>query len=387
MSFLSDRKRWLPIGGATAIALGAIVFSLCFHRSEPEAATLPPGVGVPDPQTITLADGIPQWRSVTIAPALVATTGWSAAIPARVTFDESHASKIGAPLGGRVTRVDVELGARVAAGDPLLRIASAEIAGLEAERDKTQVDLEAAKARLDRVSAMVDAKALPAKELEDARADWKSAQVAATSAQAKLDAIDARGADSKELTVFAPRAGVVVAKSVAAGQSVSSDAGDPLLVIADLSTVWVIADVFEADAETIHEGEPARIDVPSLPGAQWDATVDLVSAVVDPDRHSVPVRMHLANGDRRLKPNLYAEARFRTAAPGGSVTVAATAIVSDGADAYVYVEDPPGTFKRRKIEAGPTQDARVLVLGGLRPGERVVETGALLLDNQIALAQ
>src|SRR6185369_6288806 len=105
-----------------------------------------------------------------------------------------------------------------------------------------------------------------------------------------------------------------------------------------LSQVWVVAELFEADAIGISEGTEAKITSPSIPDLALEAKVDMVSAVVDPTRHTVPVRVRLPNTTGLLKPNIFAQMRFSVRPPEGSGEVAASALVSDGAKQYVYVQ-------------------------------------------------
>jgi multidrug efflux pump subunit AcrA (membrane-fusion protein) len=159
------------------------------------------------------------------------------------------------------------------------------------------------------------------------------------------------------------------------------------MLIADLSTVWVVADLFESDSDGVTPGVPARVTITSLPGVVIDGKVDMVSAVVDADRHTVPVRVILDNADGRLKPNTYAKMQFQASTPPGSVEVAAGALVSDGSRQYAYVKNAAGRFVKRDVVAGAVRDGRVVVFKGIAPGETVVSKGAILLDNQIDLAE
>jgi multidrug efflux pump subunit AcrA (membrane-fusion protein) len=111
----------------------------------------------------------------------------------------------------------------------------------------------------------------------------------------------------------------------------------------------------------------------------------MVSAVVDPARHSIPVRVRVDNKDGQLRPNDQARVRLLAAPSEGAVEVATSALVSDGEHAYVYVEVSDGKFVRREVVAGAVHDGTLTVMRGLKAGERVVEEGALLLDNQIQL--
>jgi len=153
-----------------------------------------------------------------------------------------------------------------------------------------------------------------------------------------------------------------------------------------MSNVWAIAEVFEADAANLRAGTAASLARAELPGLVFEGQVDMVSSVVDPERHTVSVRVVVPNPDRQIRPNTYVEMRFRQEPPAGAVEIGAGALVSDGARKYVYVEESPGRFVRRPIEAGSSVKGKVLVSSGLRAGERVVEEGSALLDNQIALS-
>jgi membrane fusion protein, heavy metal efflux system len=184
--------------------------------------------------------------------------------------------------------------------------------------------------------------------------------------------------------VVSPRDGVVVEKNILPAQQISGQEG--LVSVADLSQVWVVAELFEADAAGIAEGTPAKITSPSLPDLSLEAKVEMVSSVVDPARHTVPVRVRLTNDKHLLKPNIFAQMRFAVEPPAGSGEVAASALVSDGAEQYVYVQTEHGRFTRRQVVAGSVREGKVPILSGLKPGEVVVEEGAILLDNQVALA-
>jgi RND family efflux transporter MFP subunit len=284
-----------------------------------------------------------------------------------------------------VNDVFVELGQKVKKGDPLFTVNSGDLPTLRSELAKATVDVEVASAQYQRVHDMVQARLMPGKEELAAAAQKREAQLGEQAAQSKIQALRvAATKNDNEFKVTAPRAGVVVETSVLPSQEV--DSNTTLIQIADVSGVWVLADLFESDASGISVGTPARITLPALPGLTIDGKVDAVSAVVDPDRHSVPVRVRLPNPDGRLKPNQYAEMRFRVAVPASTAEVAATALVSDGATQYVYVQEQPGKLVRRKVVAGPVREGRVIIMSGLAVGETVVEQGGILLDNQIELS-
>lgn len=170
-------------------------------------------------------------------------------------------------------------------------------------------------------------------------------------------------------------------------QEVAPDTDKPLLMIADLSNVWVVVDLHEADAMHVSMGSLATVTTPALPGQTFTGKVEMVSSVVDPERHTIPIRVQLANPDGRLKPSMFAQVRFQVQHAASALEVAATALVSDGERQHVFVEGNRGRFSRRQVTAGSAHDGRVAVFSGLRVGDVVVEEGSILLENQLAIGQ
>src|SRR5207247_1140201 len=163
-------------------------------------------------------------------------------------------------------------------GEPLFAVTSAEIAALEAEGAKARVEVEAARSTFERVRALVATRAVPAKEETSARHELEEAEVAQRLAEAKMQSLKVAPDAGHKFTVQAPRDGVVVEKSVLVDQQVSPDSSGVLMVVADLSSVWVMADVFEAEALAVSPGVAARIRSLSLPGAELDGRGDMVAS-------------------------------------------------------------------------------------------------------------
>jgi membrane fusion protein, heavy metal efflux system len=384
------RRRTKILAIVVAVVVSGVsiwISPLLFGRRPPPSPAAAPGVTINKDNSISLAQDALQWSVLKLEAATTARASWTDALSARVRIDEARASKVGAPLGGRITRVFVELGQRVKVGMPLFAVASPDLATIRAERSKAEVDVAASRATLDRTKAMVAARAVPGKEELVAQQQYQQALVALRLAQSKLGALRVGSRAEGEFLVSARRDGVVVEKNAIAGQEVAPDASKPVIMIADLSVVWVLVDLSEADAPQVHEGASALITSPSAPGLSRRGTVAMVSAVVDPDRHTIPIRVQVDNADGALRPNMFAQVKFALQPHAGVVEVAASAIVSDGAKQYVYVQSAKGRFTRRDVVAGSMRDGKVPVLSGLRAGEAVVREGAILLDNQINLAR
>ena len=374
--FRERRARILAFLAAVAISGLSVLAAARFRREPPPEEAPAPGITV-GKDNVVLANDAPQWKVVRLGMATASTAHWTDPLPARIQIDETRLSRVGTPLPGRVTNVFVERGQRVKAGDPLFAVASPAVAELRADRDKASVDLEAARANQERIRAVVAAHAAAQKELLAADKEVEQAEVARRLSMQKLDTL--KVGTGAELVVKSPREGTVVERNVTVGQSVSADSADALCVVADLRTVWVVADLFEAEAVSLHEGSKATVKSPALPGAPVEGRV------VDAVRHTIPIRVRLDNPNLALRPNVYAQVRFETPAEG-QVEVMASAVLTDGAESYVYVQNAVGRFVKRPVTVASVRDGRVPVLSGLREGEIVVEEGGVLLDNQIDLS-
>jgi RND family efflux transporter MFP subunit len=382
------RTRWVVVLVAIGVAGVAVLAATKYKRPDPPTEPPAPGMNV-GTNAVTLAADAPQWSTIKVGKAVAAQPRWSDPSPARVVIDETKTSRVGSPLEGRVTQVNVQRGQVVKAGTVLFVVSSPNLAELRADRDKAVVEQATAKANLDRTQALVDANALPAKELVAAQQQYAEAQLAVRTAQNKLASLKVSGAGDGGFSVTAPRDGVVVERNVDLGQTVTAEAGG-LVVIADLSTVWVVVDLFEEDVGRLSPGAKAKVTLKSLPGVEFDGTVDQVSAVVDPDRHTVPVRVRLDNPNGQLRPHSYAQVQFFEQSPA-EVEVPASAVMSDGDKSYVYFATPTKdgksyAFARRDVVAGALHEGTVPIYSGLEVGDPVVVAGGVLLDNQIQIS-
>ncbi|MBX3161625.1 MAG: efflux RND transporter periplasmic adaptor subunit [Deltaproteobacteria bacterium] len=367
------------IVGAAMSGGTAIVLARHYKRPDPPAQTPAPGMTVGS-NSITLTSDAAMWSAIRIAPAEAAKPHWTDPVPARIVFDEARASRLGSPLVGRVTAVLVERGQRVAEGDKLFSVSSPNLAELRGEYEKAVVVRDAARINLERVKALVEAGSVPAKELTAAQQQQTEGDLAVRLASQKLASLKVSGAGESTFTMVAPRAGVVVEKNVAVGQNVDPSAGFAI-AIADLDSVWVVADLFEGDVGALPVGTKARVTVNRK---ELECTVDQISAVVDPERHTIPVRMRLPNTDGTLRPNSYAEVSFFDDAVAYA-SVPSSAVLSDGASSYVYKKTSANALVKHPIVTGPVRGGFVPVLSGLAAGDLVVVQGGILLDNQIQL--
>lgn len=315
-----------------------------------------------------------------------AADAWSGALNAYIGLDESKTARVGVPLSGRVVRVLVELGQEVKRGDPLFSVSSPELPTLRAEQRRAELEVEAAKVEHDRVRDLVAANALPGRTGRTTSIQLEQAVLGLRAARAKQSSLSLGTLSSFEFVVRAPRAGRVIEKHLLPGQQLLARSERPLLTIADLSTVWLVADLFDAEAGALSLGTEAEIEVPSQPGLGLSGRVADIAGVVDDHRRTVRVRVPLDNTDGRLRINALAKVRFLAAAPPGSALVSSNSLRSDGARNYVYVRSDAGEYARREVTHGILPSERALILSGIVPGEEVVIKGMSLLDSRIDLA-
>jgi cobalt-zinc-cadmium efflux system membrane fusion protein len=187
-----------------------------------------------------------------------------------------------------------------------------------------------------------------------------------------------------EAMVFAPIAGTVIQRQVGVGQfiqSAAAGANNPVYQIANLSTVWMIANVRETDAPLLRIGQPVEVQVLAWPKRVFKGKVAWIAPSVDPNTHRLPVRAEVDNRDGALKPMMFGSFHIVT---GDSVTalgVPQSAVVYEGSDAHVFVARDDGLLALRMIHTGRNNGDMVEVTEGLAAGEKIVTSGTLFIDR------
>jgi RND family efflux transporter MFP subunit len=168
---------------------------------------------------------------------------------------------------------------------------------------------------------------------------------------------------------------------VEVGNAVGADQGQPLVTIADLSTVWIIADVYENDLPYVRAGEAARVTIPILGKRRYEGRVAYVGSVVDATTRTARARLELPNPDAALRPGMFAEMVI-DAPERASAIVPTSALLARRDEMFLFVETKKGHFMQRKVQLGAQTGDHVALLNGVEPGERIVTRGAILLDAE-----
>jgi len=196
----------------------------------------------------------------------------------------------------------------------------------------------------------------------------------------QIAALERSGAPQRTMTLRAPVNGIVLQKNVVQGQAVM--AGAPLFQIADLSTVWVEADVFENDLGAVRVGQAAELTFDAYPGETVRGRVAYLYPTVDPVARTGRVRIEMPNSGGRIRPGLFATVRISAPLGDRVLVIPRQAALVTGDRQLVFVEDSAGRFIPRLVTLGTETDSLVEVRQGLRAGERVVAAAAFLLDAE-----
>ncbi len=302
-------------------------------------------------------------------------------IAARIQADPTRVVRVYAPVSGRLLSVDVRPADFVQQGQVLATLASSDLAQARAAYRQAQAEAQVKQQALERSRLLYENHVIALRDYQQAQADAQSAAAALASARERLELLNADpDSSSDQLSVRAPRSGLVIDLSAAPGEFAKSlDNANPLCTIADLSSVWTVGDVYEKDVASIHVGDSAEVTVNAYPGETRRGRITAIGSALDTTTRTLKVRVVLANPGLRLKPDMFAMIRVVRAARA-SVVVPEAAVLREGSSAYVYVQKSPGHFERRAVTLGHDTDRHQLeVIAGLAPGDTVVVEGAELL--------
>jgi Cu(I)/Ag(I) efflux system membrane fusion protein len=187
---------------------------------------------------------------------------------------------------------------------------------------------------------------------------------------------------AKRLVLTAPVTGTVLERGVVEGQYVGADT--PLFSLADLSRVWVLADLYEMDLERVHAGDRASFSADALPGRAFEGRVDFVYPTVSSETRTVKLRIALDNPGGELRPGMYGRVLV-TGAGAPTLAVPGEAVVNTGERSYVFLARAGGTFEPRVVSVGLEDGDFVQVLAGLAAGDTVVASASFLIDSESRL--
>jgi RND family efflux transporter MFP subunit len=292
----------------------------------------------------------------------------------RVTTDERRTAHIHAKFEGYVERLYVDFtGMSVKRGDPLLSIYSPELVATQQEY------LLALKAQRQLAQSQVPAVVQGGADLlEAAKERLRLWDISA----ADIAEIERTGTVHRALDLHAEVNGFVVVKNVVQGMRIMPT--DTLFEIADLSRVWVMADVYDSDISAVRVDSMADITISSLPGRHWGGAVTFISPTVDEKTRTIKVRIEVDNQSGALKPDMFGDVLLKTYS-GTGLVVPDNAVIDTGERTIVFLDRPDGRIEPRQVQLGLRLADGYQVLSGLAKGDRVVTAANFLLDSESSL--
>jgi cobalt-zinc-cadmium efflux system membrane fusion protein len=391
----SRERQWRVVALGTGSVLGVLLLLWAGnrffgrHEAPPAAPAAAPGTFRATPQ---------QLKTLTIEAVGERAFVSEEVTEGKIAVNGDRATPLYSPYSGRVIRVLAGLGDTVRKGAPLALIEASEF--VQAQNDLSTAVAQRKLARINetRKHALYEAKGGSLQDWQSAQADLTAAETAVASVRnrlkilgksdAEIDTLEAAPRIDPVATLTAPIAGVVVDRQVGPGQYLQAGGSAPVFTIADPSSVWLLANVREADSGAVHVGQTMDAHVPAYPQRIYAARVTYVAALIDPLTHRLPVRAEIDNRDLSLKPEMFANFVIRTSEPSKSAAVPAGAVIYEGDAAHVWVAEADGLLAYRAIrtgrEAGREAGGEIEVLEGLKPGERVVTKGGIFIDQAAA---
>jgi len=410
---LSRRRQLILLVFVTAL-VGAGVFLGPRALRKPEEAIAPAASDATTNGGFKTTNA--QWADLKIEPVKQVDFPQSEETDGKIANDDDLTTPVFSPYSGRVVKLFARAGDVVHQGDPLFAVQASEFVQGQNDLISAMATLRTAHAQL----TLTEANEKRQHELflahGAAQKDWQQSQVDLANAQGGLntaevglaavrDRLRILGKTDQEIdaveqandvqklnpvgVVSAPIDGIVLQRQVGLGQNIVSAANGgsaSQFQIGNISKVWMLANVREESAPGVHLGDPVRVTVLAYPGRVFTGKITRVAVSIDPVLHRLPVWAEVDNPDGLLKPEMFARFSIITGPSNGpSPAVPDQSVVYEGADAHVWVaNDADKTLAIRPIKVGRSSDGVVQVLAGLKPGDKVVTSGAVFIDRAAA---
>jgi cobalt-zinc-cadmium efflux system membrane fusion protein len=375
--------------GALVIALCAavIICAGCGNASQRAEAKSGESLRNTDPLRVRITPTLE--KRIRIQPAGFEQVARTFRAAGRVQADEFHLARISSPVTGRVVEIHALEGEFVKRGQVLATLNSTELSNTELTFLEACSRRGLAEKAVERAEQLLKADVIGSAELQRRKAELQERieEVSAATAQLKVLGISDKALARLEEThsidsvshIVASVPGTVLERKATVGQVVQP--AETVFVVADLSSVWIVADVPEQSAGHLKSGKEVRAEVLAFPGKIIGGKLSYVSPIVNPETRTVRIRMNLTNPDLRYKPDMLTNVSLRDV-PDQQLAIPAAAIIREDNKDYVFVRSARSEFKLREVTLGDDFENRRVITSGLTPGEDIVVSGAFHLNNE-----
>ena len=336
------------------------------------------------PQLFTIPqDQMSHVRLVTIQPATLTRT---LRLTGAVAYNAFNTTPVISQIGGPVSRILVVPGEHVKAGQPMLEVSSPDYSQLLDAYLKAADSSRLAQKNYTRAQDLYQHKAIAERDLEQAESDRNQAQADLNAAEQGLKILGikdptglAKAPSSSQIPVLAPIGGEVVERLVSPGQVLQAGQTQAF-TISDLSTVWVLANVYQADLAYVHSGNDVVVQTDAYPGS-FHGKISYVSPALDPSTRTLQARIVVDNPGEKLKRDMYCTVTVTAGTLSNVIAVPNSSVLrDDNNQPFVYVANEASQFGRRDVELGQSENGQTQILKGISVGERVVGDGSLFLQ-------
>ena len=302
----------------------------------------------------------------------------------KITFDENFTTRIGTPIDGRVTKINVQIGDFVKAGQVLMLIDAPDLGNALSDARKAQLDLQLKKQANERNHMLFDNGVIAKKELENSDADFAQAEAEMARTKSKLKNL---GSSNKMIgenyAVRSPISGVIVDRQANPGSLIRADAPNPIFIITNPDHLWASIDLPERDLGKIFKNQNISVEVDAYPNEIFSGRVQSIGQMVDPATRRIQIRC-MVDGKGKLKPEMYAKITPLNSSKHKVLRLPNSALITDGLYSYVFVETSAGHLAKTKVNLSAQQLNFSIVKDGLKAGDRIVTSGAILLNSELA---
>jgi cobalt-zinc-cadmium efflux system membrane fusion protein len=297
----------------------------------------------------------------------------------KVEPNEAKQAKVFALVSGKIQSVNAELGDYVKKGQVLAVLKSTEVAGISNDLSSAESNVTMTKKALETSKEMYDAKLATEQDYLNAKITYDKA-VSELNRASQVAAIT--GGKSSSYTITSPISGFIIEKNITNNSEVRTDNNNDLFAIADLSNVWIMANVYEADLSSIHIGDPVKVNTLANPEKDYLGKIDKIYNMLDPVTRTMKVRITMDNPGNELKPEMFATIKVNGKASGKELTIPSRAIVMDNSKNYVVIRKD-NKMEVREINLIKRVDSKAYI-SGLSLGDEVVVTSQLFLYEALS---